>query len=242
MAWTPAGNRLSDKQLKQFVKHCRANHQEAGIYFTPFTAWGVKGDDTVPGTTYKYKDIFLYAHGREQHIASGVALDPTHLGTQKLIRATLNRFKKVGFKYVKADFLNYGALGADRFYDPRVTTGIQAYNEGMKYISRALGKNMYSNLSIAPLFPSQYANSRRIGCDAFGSIGDTEYTLNSLTYGWWLDGVYDFNDPDEIVLDGFSEGENRARVTSPPSRAFPFAETISAVAATPSARNAPKSS
>ena len=142
---------------------------------------------------------------------SGVALDPTHPGTQKLIRATINRFKKAGFKYVKADFLNYGALEADRYYDPRVTTGIQAYNEGMKYVSRTLGKSMYFELSIAPLFPSQYANSRRIGCDAFGSIDDTEYTVNSLTYGWWLDRVYDFNDPDEMVLDGFSEGENRAR-------------------------------
>jgi len=207
-------NKLSDKQLKQFVEHCRANHQQAGIYFTPFTAWGVKGDDAVPGTDYKYKDIFLCAHGREQHITSGVALDPTHPGTQKLIQATLQRFQKAGFNYVKADFLNYGALEADKYYDPRVTTGIQAYNDGMKFVSRTLGKSRYLNLSIAPLFPSQYANSRRIGCDAFGSIGDTEYTLNGLTYGWWLDGVYDFNDPDEVVLDGFSEGENRARVTS----------------------------
>ncbi len=207
-------DKFSDKELKQFVEHCKANHQEAGIYFTPFTAWGAKDDDPVPGTSCQYKDIFLYAHGRKQHITSGVALDPTHSGTQKLIRATINRFKKAGFKYVKADFLNYGALEADKYYNQRVTTGIQACNEGMKYVARALGRSMYLNLSIAPLFPSQYANSRRIGCDAFGGIGDTEYTLNSLTYGWWLDGVYDFNDPDEIVLDGFSEGENRARVTS----------------------------
>lgn len=207
-------NKFSDQELKQFVEHCKANHQEAGIYFTPFTAWGAKGDDPVPGTPYKYQDIFLHAHGREEHIAGGVALDPTHPGTLALIQTTLNRFKQAGFKYVKADFLNFGALEADRFYDPRVATGIQAYNEGMTFVSRAMGRNMYLNLSIAPLFPSQYADSRRIGCDAFGSIGDTEYTLNSLTYGWWLEDVYDFNDPDEIVLDGFSEGENRARVTS----------------------------
>lgn len=207
-------NKLSDRQLKQFVAHCKVNHQEGGIYFTPFTAWGAKGNTPVPGTPYQYKDIFLYAHGRKQHIASGVALDPTHPGTRSLIRAALNRFKKAGFKYVKADFLNYGALEANKYYDPRVTTGIQAYNAGMKFVRKTLGKEMYLNLSIAPLFPSQYANSRRIGCDAFGSISDTEYTLNSLTYGWWLDDVYDFNDPDEIVLEGFSEGENRARVTS----------------------------
>jgi alpha-galactosidase len=207
-------NKFSDQELKQFVEHCEANHQEAGIYFTPFTAWGAKDDEPVPGTSCQYKDIFLYAHGRKQHIASGMALDPTHPGTQRLIQDSLKKFKKAGFKYVKADFLNYGALEADRYYNPRVTTGIQAYSEGMKYVSRTLGRSRYLNLSIAPLFPSQYANSRRIGCDAFGAIGDTEYTLNSLTYGWWLDGAYDFNDPDEIVLDGFSEGENRARVTS----------------------------
>ncbi len=73
---------------------------------------------------------------------------------------------------------------------------------------------MYLNLSISPLFPSQYANSRRIACDTFGDISKIEYTLNSLTYGWWLSGVYDFNDADHVVLDGYTEGENRARVTS----------------------------
>jgi alpha-galactosidase len=81
-------------------------------------------------------------------------------------------------------------------------------------VSAALGADIFLNLSIAPLFPGQYANSRRIACDAFGDIGQTEYTLNSLTYGWWLSKVYQFNDPDEMVFDGYSESENRARVAS----------------------------
>ena len=38
--------------------------------------------------------------------------------------------------------------------------------------------------------------------------------INALTFGWWLAGVYDFNDADHVVLDGFTEGENRARTTS----------------------------
>ncbi len=205
---------LSDEQLKQFVEHCRSNHQAAGVYFTPFTAWGPNGDAPVPGTPFKYRDVFLYAHGHIQHIAGGVALDPTHPGTQALIKSTLERFHRDGFQYVKADFLNYGTLEADKYFDTSVTTGVEAYNEGMKFVDAALGQDMYLNESIAPLFPAQYANSRRIGCDSFGSIQDTEYTLNSLTYGWWLSQAYDFNDPDEMVLDGFSEGENRARVTS----------------------------
>jgi alpha-galactosidase len=107
-----------------------------------------------------------------------------------------------------------GALEADRHFDPRVTTGLEAYNEGMKFVSAALGPGIFLNLSIAPLFPGQYANSRRIACDAFGEIGQTEYTVNSLTYGWWLSKVYDFCDPDQMVFDGYSEGENRARATS----------------------------
>jgi alpha-galactosidase len=205
---------LTDGQLKQFVEHCQSNHQEAGIYFTPFAYWRGNDNGPVAGTGYTYKDLYLYANGQKQRIASGIALDPTHPGTQKLIEMSAQRFKKAGFKYVKADFLAHGALEADRHYDPRVTTGMEAYNEGMKFVSEALGTNIFLNLSIAPLFPAQYANSRRIACDAFGDISQTEYTLNSLTYGWWLSKVYDFNDPDEMVFDGYSEGENRARVTS----------------------------
>jgi alpha-galactosidase len=200
--------------LKEFVQHCQSNHQEGGIYFTPFVAWGPNDDARIAGTDYRYKDIYLYAHGQEQRIASGVALDPTHPGTQKLIEMNAQRFRKAGFKYVKADFLVHGALEADRHYDPRVTTGLEAYNEGMKFVADALGPDMFLNLSIAPLFPSQYANSRRIACDAFGNIGETEYTLNSLTYGWWLSKMYDFSDPDQMVFDGHAEAENRARVTS----------------------------
>jgi alpha-galactosidase len=207
-------NKMTDEQLTQFVAHCRANHQEAGIYFTPFASWGGNDDARIEGAEYRYKDIYLYARGQKQRIASGIALDPTHPGTRKLIEMNARRFRKAGFKYVKADFLSHGALEADRHYDPRVTTGLQAYNEGMKFVSAALGADIFLNLSIAPLFPGQYANSRRIACDAFGDIGQTEYTLNSLTYGWWLSKVYQFNDPDEMVFDGYSESENRARVAS----------------------------
>ncbi|HEY3862008.1 MAG TPA: alpha-galactosidase [Verrucomicrobiae bacterium] len=205
---------MSGQQLKQFVAHCHSNHQEAGVYFTPFTSWQGNGDTPVPGTAYRYKDLYLYAHGRKQRIDGGIAMDPTHPGTQKLIEMNARRFREAGFKYVKADFLAQGALEADSHYDPRVTTGLEAYNAGMKFVDAALGPHMFLNLSIAPLFPAQYANSRRIACDAFGAISQTEYTLNSLTSGWWLSRVYDFNDPDQMVFDGYSEAENLSRATS----------------------------
>jgi alpha-galactosidase len=207
-------NAMTDEQLKQFVDHCHSNHQEAGIYFTPFTSWGGNDEARIAGTEYRYKDIYLYAQGQKQRLDGGLALDPTHPATQMLIKLNAQRFRKAGFKYVKADFMAHGALEADRHFDPRVTTGMEAYNEGLKFVSAALGPDIFLNLSIAPLFPGQYANSRRIACDAFGDISKTEYTLNSLTYGWWLSKVYEFCDPDQMVFDGYSEGENRARVTS----------------------------
>ncbi len=207
-------NSLSEEQLKEFVLHCHANHQEAGIYFTPFTAWTHDGNQIIKGTPWHYKDIYLYANGQAQTIDGGIALDPTHPGTQALIKSDIRHFQRDGFKYVKADFMTHGALEADHHYDPKVTTGIEAYNEGMKFVTKVAGKGMYLNLSISPLFPAQYANSRRISCDTYGRIDQTEYMVNSLTYGWWLSKVYDFNDADHMVLNDFSEGENRVRITS----------------------------
>ncbi len=126
-------NRFSDDELTSFVDHCKSNNQQAGIYFTPFALWRTNDDSPVPGTNFKYKDVFLYANGQKQSLDGGTALDPTHPGTKQLIEATLKRFKTAGFAYVKADFLTHGALEADKFYDPQVTTGMQAYNQGMKF-------------------------------------------------------------------------------------------------------------
>ncbi len=207
-------NKFSDSELKQFVAHCQSNHQAAGIYFTPFTAWGDRAEAPVAGTDYQFKDLYLYANGQKQTLDGGIALDPTHPGTRKLIERTLNRFQQAGFKYIKADFLGHGALEGDKFFDSQVTTGLQAYNAGMKFVADSIGPSIYLNESIAPLFPAHYANSRRIACDTFGGISESEYALNSLTYGWWLAGVYDFNDADHVVLAGHREGENRARVTA----------------------------
>jgi alpha-galactosidase len=206
--------KFTDGELKRFVDHCKANHQEAGIYFAPFADFKGQEDAVVEGSSYHYKDIYLYANGQKQRIDGAAALDPTHPGTRARIKNAVKRFKEFGFKYLKADFMVHGSLEADHFHDPRVTTGLQAYNAGLRFLNQTMGRNMYLNLAISPLFPSQYANSRRIACDAWGDIGKIEYTLNALTYGWWLNSVYDYNDPDHVVLGGFSDGENRARVTS----------------------------
>lgn len=206
---------ISYTNLSKFVKECKNKKQNAGIYWTPFVDWAKDPNRAVEGSSnYLYKDIYLYANGKPQEIAGAYAIDPTHPATKARMDLYLNRFINQGFTYLKLDFMTHGSLEADSHYDTTIYTGIQAYNQGLKYISDFINGKMFINLSISPLFPSQYAHCRRIACDAYANINDTEYTLNSLTYGWWLDHVYTYNDADNIVFNVTSSGENRARLTS----------------------------
>lgn len=207
-------NSFSEEQLKLFVDHCKANGQIAGVYWTPFTDWGKNPERTIDvAPQYKYKDIYLYADGKPQDLDGAYAIDPTHPAVEAMMKETSALFQRTGFEYVKMDFMTHGAMEADSWYNPNITTGMQGYNYGMKLLDSYFGR-MYINLSISPVFPAQYAQSRRIACDAWNKIKDTEYTLNALSYGWWQKYIYQYNDADHIVLRDATEGENRARITS----------------------------
>lgn len=217
---------FNEDQLIAFAEHCKKNGQNAGIYWCPFSDWFGNAEGFVEGTNeqWRYKDIYLYANGKPRRIES-LAVDPTHPATKLRMKYFIDRFKKWGYTYIKLDFINNGTLEADSFYNPNVTTGTQAYNEGMQYLCDLCGDDMFLALSIAPVFPAQYGNSRRISCDTWGAMseqgwGTTNYMLNSLSFGWWLDRVYTFNDADHILLhkpqeaENYKEGANRARITS----------------------------
>ncbi|WP_240619183.1 alpha-galactosidase [Chitinophaga costaii] len=205
---------FTEEQLKSFVGHCKANGQMAGIYWTPFADWGKNPEGTIKeAPAYKFKDVYLYAHGQPQDLDGAYAIDPTHPAIAARMKAVSALFHRCGFQYVKVDFMAHGAMGADKWYNPTVKSGIQAYNYGMQLLDQYFG-DMYINLSIAPIFPAQYAQSRRIACDAWNKMKDTEYTLNAVSYGWWINQLYRYNDADHVVLQKATEGENRARVTS----------------------------
>jgi hypothetical protein len=218
--WTDYGG----TQLQNFVAHCHANGQKAGIYFTPFAYWGSATDATnywVPVgyppnySLYRYSDILLRDnHGNFITNDGALAIDPTHPGAQGLIDYYVYWFTNWGFDYVKLDFLSHGALEGVH-YDPAVTTGIQAYNQGMRYLLNKLAGKMFISESIAPIFPYQYAHSRRIACDAQPSkISNTAYTMNAVSLGWWISGrLYQFNDPDLLVFDnGPDDNEVQSRL------------------------------
>jgi len=210
---------MNDTQLTLFANHCHANGQKAGIYWTPFVWWGNSANasnSVVEGTSYHYSDALLRDdQGRFQTNDSALAMDLSHPAMNQRIDYYLARFFNEGFDYIKLDFLSHGAMEGVH-YDPAITTGMQAYNEGMQYLLSKLNGRMFINESIAPLFPYQYAHSRRIACDGNNSrISDVEYTMNSVGYGWWLDRLYTFNDPDIMVFsNGASLYENQSRVIS----------------------------
>ncbi|NDV58042.1 alpha-galactosidase [Bacteroides sp. 519] len=207
-------NSFSEEQLKSFIEKCKANGQIGGIYWTPFTDWGRNPERTIDAAPeYKYKDIYLYANGNPQELDGAYAIDPTHPAVEAMMKETSELFRRTGFEYVKMDFMTHGAMEADGWYNKQITTGIQGYNYGMQLLNKYFG-DMYINLSISPVFPAHYAQSRRIACDAWNKIKDTEYTLNALSYGWWQKYIYQYNDADHIVLRDATEGENRARITS----------------------------
>jgi alpha-galactosidase len=205
-------------QLQSFVNHCHANGQKAGVYWNPFTYFGSLAQATnqgVPNSSYHYSDILLRTtNGSGISTDGAYAIDPTHPGTQAMIRYQINIFTNDAFDFIKLDFLSHASREGVH-YNSSITTGIEAYNEGMQYLYNQIAGTMFISESIAPLFPYQYAHSRRIACDAENSaITNTLYTMNSVSLGWWISGrLYQYNDPDIMVFDnGRTANEAQSRV------------------------------
>jgi len=217
---------LTKVQRREFVERCHQAGLKAGIYYTPFTAWG-KLTDRVRGTQYIYSDLAIKDAKGEPlpKLDGGWPLDPTHPGSLARLDAQLDEFIDLGFDYIKFDFMTHASLEGKHF-DPAITTGAAAYNIGLKHIAsylsaKKVGRPIFISLSIAPMFPSGYAHSRRTSCDVFANIGATEYLLNSATYGWWTNRrIYRFNDPDSACVyqpmdePPVSEAESRSRFTA----------------------------
>jgi alpha-galactosidase len=209
-------NNLNDAQLQQFANYCHGNGQKAGIYWTPFVYWGTaaQGSNSVmTGASYRWSDAYLRTpHGLVQTNDGGIALDTTHPGTKQMVNYYIGYFKDRGFDYLKLDFLSHGALEGIH-YNTNVMTGIQAYNQGMQHLVAQNNGRMFLNESIAPIFPYQYAHSRRIACDTSSTTSDTAFEMESVSYGWWISGrLYQFSDPDMMRFAGVTPNENQSRV------------------------------
>ena len=205
-----AWDNMNWDQRKKFVEYCHANGQEAGCYWTPWSDWVGSESTALEGNNgYTYGDAVLRINGRPIG-----ALDPTSPATKSRVNWFCEKFLQSGFKYLKLDFVTTGSHEADSFQGEGIYTGTQAYNYGMNYLRERLGDSVVIDLSISPLFPYEFADARRISCDAWGEMWHTSYMMNSFSFGWWLDRVYSFNDPDHLVMGNRSEAENISRMTT----------------------------
>lgn len=222
-----AWDNLNAEQKLQLTAHCSKQGQMVGLYRSPFCLWWGEHDNLerplYNGCKYSASECVLTAKGQPLRYDGAFCLDPTHPAVKDMISRDMEEARRLGFRYVKADFLCNGCIQADKYYDKEVRTAVEAYNAGMKHFMEQCrlddGSEMFIALSISPIFPYQYANSRRIACDTWGKISHSEYAMNAIGGGWWTNGLYQRNDPDHIVLVGNdkekeTEGENRARLTT----------------------------
>lgn len=224
------GNRfLSDGTYKEGLVTKQGLNQRLGLY-GGMVIWDWTFNSQVTGTglrdipSYTWGEALLRYDGREHRLFEGgqyCAIDPTHPAFYYNMDYTLSRWAAWKIKYIKMDFINAGICEGDSWYNPEITTGVMAYNYGMKIIYDLAKKyDMYIVESMAPLFPYQWAHGRRTCCDRFSELGESEYVMNAMSWGWWTDRLYTVNDPDQLVLhkDGYNhketEGENRVRVTT----------------------------
>jgi alpha-galactosidase len=205
---------MSDAELAQFVTYAKNKGFKAGIYWAPFVDWG-KYNRPVEGSSYTYSQCWTMVNGSPLELDGAYAMDPTSPGTKARIHYFMNRFKAAGFEMIKIDFLTHASIEADGFANNQLHTGMEVYQEGMKFLVDEIDGKMLVQAAISPnLATGPFVHVRRIACDAYTSIGDTDYTLNSTTYGWWQNKIYDYLDADHVVFGSASIGENRARLLS----------------------------
>ena len=217
---------LSPDQKRELCRHCEAANQVPGTYWTPFSLWWDEARlyrDKLPGQDrYMAIDCTLRVNGKPLQYDGAYCLDPTHPGVHAWLAAEVARIKDYGFRYLKVDFVDNAIIQADSYCDPSVRTAVEAYNQGFTHFLQETdkGEPLFVALSIAPLFPYQYGNSRRMACDTWGRISHAEYSMNALGGGWWAGALYQYLDPDHCPLVGngddvhTTEGENRARLSN----------------------------
>ena len=220
--------RISEEDRLRIRDELHRRGQKAGIYDAPFACfWPLDREiPLMPGHTFS-EIVLRDAQGNPlPRIDRAVPYDVTHPLWLEWTEKKAEQFLAWDYDYLKIDFLSHAGMEGVHV-DPSVTTGRQALTYGYRVLERLFdekkaGRPFFLSLSIAPLFPYGYGNARRFSCDAFGLSEDIEYVLNAQTYSWWTGGrLYQFNDPDHIVLQrsfcmlqDSTEGEARARYTS----------------------------
>ena len=199
---------LSKIRLKKIIKKLHQRNQKAGTYMAPLSHLEALNMVPLKGSLLKFrKDIVLKQPDKSDYppIDGKLPIDITIPEAEKDFREQLKEIISLGFDYIKFDFLSHGALEGSR-YNKDIRTGRQALSYFYRILKEELdpakvGREIFVDLAISPLFPAGYAHGRRCCCDVFGHIEDIKYLLNALTFGFWISNyLYQFADPDHAVL------------------------------------------
>lgn len=229
--------------LRSIGQYARKKGQQIGFYFIPFANWNWANSlytAKLQGSDYLLSDVVLRDNKGEpvpykKGDWSAFPLDPTHPATRQYIIYHLQRAKAIGATFIKIDFLSAGALESVKHHDPRVTTGIQAYNYGMKLLRQLtdsiMGPDVFFTMAISPMFPHQYAHTRFVSTDVYSHFrndqagfphyGSTAASMISATHLWWIQGtLWPYTNMDVAIMKHFqknpdlSEGEVKVRLFS----------------------------
>lgn len=214
--------------LKSIGEYGAKNGQQMGFYFTPFAMWSWKNDTKgrkLPGTDVMFEDVLLQdKNGKAIMYKDGewgaYAMDPTHPAVRLSIVSQLKKAKAINAKFIKIDFLTAGTLESTKRYDPKIRTGIQAYNYGMKtlrhLVDSIMGKDVFITQAISPLFPHQYTHTRFVSTDVYSHLrddqkgfpnwGSTESSLATGSHMGWVQGtLFPYTNLDVSIMENFQK-------------------------------------
>lgn len=218
---------LPKEAIQAVIKNIRARGQKPGSYMAPLAGHKLLGIFPLKSNPSKtILDVVMRDdNGKPFPTMDGsIPVDITEPDAEQNLRLTIRDLVETGFDYIKIDFLSHGAVEGKR-YNKSIRTGRQALMYFYNIIKEELdpnkiGREIFVDLSIAPLFPAGYGHGRRCCCDAFGHHEDVRYILNALNYGWWTNkSLYQFADPDHTVLQqSFVDGRGQTDFYSAKSR------------------------
>ncbi|TJZ63220.1 hypothetical protein FAZ15_02715 [Sphingobacterium olei] len=216
------------KVLKQIGDYARERGQEIGFYCSPFSLWTWSNniDNAVlSGTKVPLREVILRDH-RDKPIPfkdgewGAYPLDPTHPATKVSMISQIEKAHAIGAKLIKVDFVTAGSLEAIKWYDPKVRSGMQAYNYGMKLfkhlVDSIMGPDVFITLAISPMFPHQYAHTRFVSTDVhshlrdsqpgFPHYGSTAASMITASYMGWVQGtLWPYTNMDVLVMRKFQK-------------------------------------
>lgn len=218
-------NIYTTQVLRELGEYGAAHRQRMGFYFIPFAVWIWRDslNRLLPGTGTPLKDVVLRdSAGQPIFYKEGdfgaYAIDPTHPVTRTMIIHSLQKAKAIHAAFIKIDFLTAGAMETPAHYDTTVTSGMQAFNRGMRMLKQLadsiLGREVFITEAISPMFPSQYAHTRFISTDVYSHLrddepgfphyGSTEASLANGSLLWWVQGsLWPYTNLDVSIMKNF---------------------------------------